>query len=113
MRWKSDFVFPQVTTILKESKSVRSYGLIIWSLIPEEIRNRDSLEKFKSKIRKLKPKDCPCRVSKKYIPNVGFLEIFENYFNCKISLVCSWFLAFDSFGMGMKSPSSAVPWFLA
>ena len=110
---KSDFAFPQIITVLKESKSLRYYGLTIWSLIPVEIRYRDSLEEFKSKIRKLKPKDCLCHVSTKYISSVGFLEIFEYYFKCKIVLVSSLILEIDSFGLSMKSASSGVPWFLA
>ena len=110
---KSDFVFPQITTVLEESKAVRYYGLIISSLIPKEIRYGDSLEEFKSKIRKLKPKDCLCHVSTKYISSVGFLEIFEYYFKCKIVLVSSLILEIDSFGLSMKSGSSGVPWFLA
>ena len=35
---KSDFVIPQVSTILKESNSIRYYGPVIWSLRPEEIK---------------------------------------------------------------------------
>ena len=37
----------------------------------------DSFETFKSKIRMWKPNNCPSRICKNYIPNVGFLETFE------------------------------------
>ena len=40
------------------------------------VRSTDSLESYKGKIRTWKPKDCPCRICKNYIPNVGFLETF-------------------------------------
>ena len=43
---KPDFVIPQVRTVLKGSNSARYYGPIIWSLVPEEIRYADSLEKI-------------------------------------------------------------------
>ena len=46
-------------------------------LEPVEIRYADSLEEFKSKIRRWKPNTCPCRICKSYILNVGFLEVFE------------------------------------
>ena len=74
---KPDFVIPQVRTVLKGSKSIRYNGSIIWSLVPEEIRYTDSLEKFKNKIRRWKPNNCPCCICKNYIPNLGFLEILE------------------------------------
>ena len=37
----------------------------------------DLPETFKSKIRMWKPNNCPCRICKNYIPNVGLLETFE------------------------------------
>ena len=51
------FHIPQVRAVLKGSNSIRYYGPIIWSLVPEEIRHIDSLEKFKSKIRRWKSND--------------------------------------------------------
>ena len=77
LRLKPDFVIPQVRAVLKGSNSIRYYGPIIWSLVPEEIRYTDSLEKFKNKNRRWKPTNCPCRICKNYVPNVGVLEIFE------------------------------------
>ena len=76
-RLKSDFVIPQINTVLKGSNSIRYYGPVIWNLIPNEIKYVDSLEIFKNKIRMWKPVNCPCRVCKTYVPNVGFLETFE------------------------------------
>ena len=69
LRSKSDFVILQVSTVSKGSSSISYYGPITWNLVPEKIRYTDSLEIFKIKIRKWKPKNCPCRN--------GFLEIFE------------------------------------
>ena len=71
-------------TVLKGSNSIRYCGPIIWSLVPEEIRYTDSIEKFKNKIRRWKSNNCPCLICTNYIPNVGFLEIFEYYFIFKI-----------------------------
>ena len=44
----------------------------IWSLVPERIKNCDSLKSFKQKIRKWKPA-CPCRLCKVYLQHVGFI----------------------------------------
>ena len=76
-RLQSDFVNPRINTVLKGSNSIRYYGPVIWNLIPSEIKHVDSLETFKREIRKWKPSNCPCRMCKNYIPNVGFLETFE------------------------------------
>ena len=37
----------------------------------------NSLETFESKGGMWKPNNCPYRISKNYIPNLGFLETFE------------------------------------
>ena len=44
----------------------------IWSLVPESIKISDTLNIFKSKIKKWKP-NCPCRLCKTYLQNVGFI----------------------------------------
>ena len=81
---KSNFVIPKVRRVLKGSNSIRFYDPNIWNLVLEEIRYTNSLENFKNKIRRWKANDCPCRLCKNGIPNVGFLEILELYFKCKI-----------------------------
>ena len=47
----------------------------IWSIIPDEIRESASLETFRQKIKLWKPNSCPCRICKKYIANVGFVNL--------------------------------------
>ena len=44
----------------------------IWLLVPETIKNSDSIKSLKQKIRKWKP-DCPCRLCKVYLQHVGFI----------------------------------------
>ena len=55
LRSKTDFVILQIRTVLKESNSVRYYGPIIWSLVPQEIRYADAPEKMKRN-------GYPCRI---------------------------------------------------
>ena len=45
----------------------------IWELIPTDIKNCKSLNCFKSKIKLWIPYDCPCRICKIYIQNLGFI----------------------------------------
>ena len=110
---KFDFVIQQVITVLKGSNSILCYGPIIWSFVPEENRYVDSLEKFKNKIRRWKLNNCPCRICKNYTPNIGFLEIIEQYFKCKIIFSVLLFVAFYSFRLGIRRFSFATAWFLA
>ena len=77
LRSKSDFVIPQIRTVLKGSNSIRYFGPIIWNLIPEELKNITSLNIFKKEIRRWKPKNYPCRICRNYVHNLGFVELFE------------------------------------
>ena len=77
LRSKSDFVIPQIWTVLKGSNSIRCFGPIIWNLIPEELKNITSLNILKKEIRRWKPKNCPCRICRNYVDHLGFVELFE------------------------------------
>ena len=77
LRSKSDFVIPQIRTVLKGSNSIRYFGPIIWNLIPEELKNITSLNIFKKEIRRWKPKNCPYRICRNYVHNLGFVELFQ------------------------------------
>ena len=43
--------------------------------IPSEIQNNKSLEGFKREIKKWKTADCPCRICKIFIPDLGFVQV--------------------------------------
>ena len=52
----------------------RSYmGPKIWELIPHAFKQINSLSGFKKAIEEWKPSNCPCRLCKTYISQVGFL----------------------------------------
>ena len=73
LRSQNDFALPQVKTESCEKGALRYLGPLIWNIIPSEIKNLPSLNEFKKQIRKLRPLDCPCRLCKNYIPQVGFI----------------------------------------
>ena len=64
LRSLSEFVVPQVNTIHYGHDSLHYFGAKIWNMIPAHITNIDSLEKFKTEIKKWTPNDCPCRLCK-------------------------------------------------
>ena len=45
----------------------------IWVILPEEIRQSESLGMFITRIKQWTPIDCKCRLCKTYISNVGFI----------------------------------------
>ena len=77
LRSQNDFFRPPVRTVYNGENTLRVFGPIIWSIIPDEIKNTDSLDNFKNKIRKWKPINCPCRLCKDYVSNVGFVNIIH------------------------------------
>ena len=77
LRSESDFVIPQIRTVLKGSNSIRYFGQIIWNLKPEELKNITSLNTVKKEIRRWKPKHCLCRISRNYVHNLGFVELSQ------------------------------------
>ena len=45
----------------------------LWSILPENLRQINLLVQFKGSVRKWVCIDCPCRLRKLYLPNIGFL----------------------------------------
>ena len=45
----------------------------LWSILPENLRQINSLVQFKESVRKWVCIDCPCTLCKLYLPNKGFL----------------------------------------
>ena len=45
----------------------------MWELLPNNLKRLESVEPFKSKIEGWIPENCPCRICKPYIYQVGFI----------------------------------------
>ena len=45
----------------------------LWAILPENVRQINSLVQFKDSVRTWVCIDCPCRLCKLYLPNIGFL----------------------------------------
>ena len=65
----------KIKTVRYGTETITYLGPKIWSIIPDEIRESASLETFRQKIKLWKPNSCPCRICKKYIANVGFINL--------------------------------------
>ena len=73
LRHASEFSVPNVKSIFHGTESLSYLGPKIWDLVPEELKELLSLSAFKIAIKKWKPQNCPCRLFKKYIQNLGFI----------------------------------------
>ena len=54
-------------------ESISTLGAKIWALVPENLRQSTSLNIFKRGIKKWNPSNCPCRLCKIYVQNMGFI----------------------------------------
>ena len=54
-------------------ETLRSIRPKMWAIIPNEMKYTQSLPLFKAKIKKWVPHECPCRLCKSFIPQLGFL----------------------------------------
>ena len=73
------FARPNVDTVNKGDQSLRSFGPIVWNLmLPNSLKACQSLSEFKNNIKSWVPEDCPCKLCKRYISELGYITIVEN-----------------------------------
>ena len=73
LRGTSQFLVDPIHSAFNGSGSATYLGSKIWEEIPTDIKNKDSLIEFKKEIKKWKPLNCPGRICKTFIPNLGFI----------------------------------------
>ena len=78
-------------------QSMRRLGPKIWNIVPQNIRESILLNEFKSLIKFWKPDNCPCRLSKNYIAQLGFILSYmhQDY----LSFLLKIFFVFFSVGV--------------
>ena len=72
-RNKRTFKSRRVKTVRYGTDSLAYLAPKIWELVPNEMKNLESLTAFKTAIKKWKTTNCPCRLCKNYILQVGFV----------------------------------------
>ena len=63
----------RVNSVWHGSESVSYLGPKIWDLVPSEIKESESLNTFKFKIKRWVPEGYLCRICKIYLAQLGFL----------------------------------------
>ena len=74
LRRNDTFEKRKVHSVYHDTESLSFLGLKIWDLVPVELKQSETLYSFKSKIKNWLPFECPCRICKTYIQQVGFLQ---------------------------------------
>ena len=75
---KKSFFIPNVITEYKGKDSIRYFGPVVWDcMLPEKLKSIETLEEFKTDIKKWVPENCPCRLCKEYVGGLGFVTTFE------------------------------------
>ena len=74
LRNKNPFRSNSAKTVLHGTETLSFRGPKIWAIVPSDIKNSQSLQEFKSKIRKWVPHECTCRLCRTYISNIGFIN---------------------------------------
>ena len=64
---------PSVKTVTYGTETIRYRGPKTWDLLPENIKNANTLGEFKRKVKTWKPNGCTCRLCLTYAFHYGFL----------------------------------------
>ena len=73
LRNQTDIVTPQVKSVNYGLESIRFLGPKIWESLPNDLKNKELVDSFKTAIKRWKPESCPCRLCKTYLQNIGYL----------------------------------------
>ena len=73
LRTKRQFKSHCVKAAHYGTESLSFVGPKLWAILPQEYKDIDNLTEFKNKIKTWVPGNCPCRLCRTYIQNLGFI----------------------------------------
>ena len=73
LRHDSCFGIPKVNSAYHGTEGLSNLGPRIWNLVPNKVKQLVDIHAFNKENKKWKPKNCPCKLCKTCIPNVGFM----------------------------------------
>ena len=71
---KSNYRPKKVNTSSFRLQSFSWFGPKIWTLIPNALKNINSLATFKDNLKKFEFENCPCKLCKEYLQGVGYIN---------------------------------------
>ena len=81
LRSSKCFLRPSVRTQKYGVRSLQNLGVILWNQLPKNIQEEDTLNKFKSYVKKWRPIKCPCDLCGTYLRGLGKINLC-NCNNC-------------------------------
>ena len=72
-RKNSTFESKNIKSVYYGSETISSIGSK--ERLPSNIKDSENVKIFKSSIKSWKPENCPCRLSRLYIADIGFIEL--------------------------------------
>ena len=54
-------------------ETISTIGAVLWRNLPNDIKNSDSLNIFKDRIKQWTPDNCPCKICRNFIKNLGYI----------------------------------------
>ena len=75
LRNKNNFKSRRIDSVRCGIDSLTYLGPKIWNIVPEDIKKSKSLNVFKTKIKKWILGDCPCRLCRQFIQNLGYIYL--------------------------------------
>ena len=73
IRQKRSWEMFNIRTVRYGTETIRNMGPKIWDMVPKETKDSTSLQEFKFKIKKWKPRNCTCSLCKTYVHDLGFV----------------------------------------
>ena len=73
LRYNFLFSKPLVKSVYNGTESLSFLGPKIWDILLDTCKDLPDLDSFKVALKKWRPVNCPCRICKVYIANVGFV----------------------------------------
>ena len=77
LRSQIDFTRPNVNSEHFGISSLRYMAAKVWDMVPNDMKNVNEIETFKSNIRKWKPVNCHCKLCLDYVSCVGYVNTFH------------------------------------
>ena len=74
---KSNYRPKKVNTSSFRLQSFSWFGPKICTLIPNALKNINSLATFKDNLKKFEFENCPCKLCKEYVQSVGYIRLYK------------------------------------
>ena len=68
------FITRNVKSVRYGTETLAHLGPKIWSIIPNDIKEEQSLKLFTKKIKQWKPERCPCKLCKTYVEGLEYIN---------------------------------------